>query len=874
MVNEEKWKQIWEERKIFESNPNEKEKFYITAAFPYPNSPQHIGHGRTYTIADIYARYNRMVGKNVLFPMGFHVTGTPIFAMAKRVAKGDKEIIDIFKRIYGIPDEDIKKLDDPRTLVLYFSKETEKGMKEMGYSIDWRRKFYTFDEKFNSFIEWQFKKLKERGYIKKGTYPLAYCPSCKNTLSSHDTKGDKDPEIEEVVLIKFKYKDGYLLASTYRPETIYGLTNIWINPNVKYIKAKLNNEIVYLADDAYKILKYQFPNLEKIEDVKIEGHAQSPLGKEVPILNAKFVSSKIGTGIVMSVPGHAPYDYIALKDLNSNIKPIKIIELKGYDLPAKDIVERNKIENQEDEKLKEITKELYREELKKGVMLVGPKGMPVEKARDFVKEDLIKKGDALKAYIIANAPVYCRCGTEGVVKILEDQWFIDYGNKEWKEKAKKCVEKMKFIPKKIKEEILRTIDWLREKPCARNSGFGTKLPFDEEKVIEPLSDSTIYPAFYTVSHLLDRPLSEEEWDYILLGKGEIKELEHLRKEFEYWYGVDSRHSGADLIRNHLTFYIFNHVAIFPEEKWPKQIVVNAFVTMDGKKMSKSLGNILPIRKAIKIYGADVIRLSIIGNADLDADSDFNERNAESIKKRLKSLMELFKNSYEKEEKKEDEWFLSKLTKRVKKLKEMYGEFKYRDIITQLFYETYNDLIWYKKRAKEMRLKKFWKIWIKAMAPIIPFTTEEMWSYYNKGLIEEERLDNIENEGIINEKAEYKEEMIKMLLEDIANIEKIIGKKAKKITIGIAPEWKRKAYNILMEEKNIGNAIKRFLNEGGKKEQIGIFKKLKINKLKKIYSTEEEKEFIDKEFIEKETNAKVEVIISEKGIPGKPSIHIE
>jgi len=89
---EAKWRQRWDDNKDFEADPNDKEKKFITVAYPYPNSPQHIGHGRTYTIADVHARYYRMKGFNVLFPMGFHYTGTPILGMARRVEAGDEEI--------------------------------------------------------------------------------------------------------------------------------------------------------------------------------------------------------------------------------------------------------------------------------------------------------------------------------------------------------------------------------------------------------------------------------------------------------------------------------------------------------------------------------------------------------------------------------------------------------------------------------------------------------------------------------------------------------------------------------------------------------------------------------------------------------------
>ncbi|MEM2094839.1 MAG: class I tRNA ligase family protein, partial [Candidatus Bathyarchaeia archaeon] len=83
---EEKWQKRWAEAHVFEADAHPgKPKFFITIAFPYPNMPFHVGHGRPYTLTDVYARYMRMRGYNVLFPMAFHYTGTPILAIAKRV---------------------------------------------------------------------------------------------------------------------------------------------------------------------------------------------------------------------------------------------------------------------------------------------------------------------------------------------------------------------------------------------------------------------------------------------------------------------------------------------------------------------------------------------------------------------------------------------------------------------------------------------------------------------------------------------------------------------------------------------------------------------------------------------------------------------
>src|SRR6266508_6055116 len=111
---EQKWRNLWNKNKIFESEVDfSKEKYFITVAYPYPNSPQHVGHGRTYTLADVHARYMRMKGYNVLFPMGFHYTGTPILGMSRRVAAGDAELMETFHNVYKLSDDVIATFVEP-----------------------------------------------------------------------------------------------------------------------------------------------------------------------------------------------------------------------------------------------------------------------------------------------------------------------------------------------------------------------------------------------------------------------------------------------------------------------------------------------------------------------------------------------------------------------------------------------------------------------------------------------------------------------------------------------------------------------------------------------------------------------------------------
>ncbi|MCW3978958.1 MAG: class I tRNA ligase family protein, partial [Candidatus Bathyarchaeota archaeon] len=228
---EEKWRKRWAEAGAFEADPDpERQKYYLTVAYPYPNSPQHIGHGRTYTMCDVHARYRRMQGYNVLLPMAWHFTGTPVIAMVERLKEKDEDLLDTFLNIYNIPKGDLHELETPIGMATYFAQEIKTGMQLMGFSIDWRREFTTVDPYYNKFIEWQFAKLRQRGYITQGSHPVGWCPHCGNPVGQHDTVGDKEPEIEEFAVLKFRRGDLVFPAATLRPETVFGVNAMWINP--------------------------------------------------------------------------------------------------------------------------------------------------------------------------------------------------------------------------------------------------------------------------------------------------------------------------------------------------------------------------------------------------------------------------------------------------------------------------------------------------------------------------------------------------------------------------------------------------------------------------------------------------------------------
>ncbi len=847
---QEKWKREWEQAGIFQADPDpSREKFFITVAYPYPNSPQHIGHARTYTLTDVHARYLRMRGYNILFPMAFHYTGTPILAMAERIAKGDRELIDDFLRIYHVPKEKLKDFAEPIEIARYFHEELKRGMKDMGFSIDWRREFTTIDPTYSRFIEWQFGKLREKHLITKGSHPVGWCPNDGNPVGQHDTVGDVEPEIGQYVLLKFKMDDVFLPTATLRPETVFGVTNIWVRPEVVYVKARVDGEDWIVSQPCLEKLEYQNRKasiVERVPGSKLIGKSvTNPMtGASVIILPAEFVDPDSATGVVMSVPAHAPYDYQALVDLERNpdllkrfgierdvvtkLAPIGVVTLEGYsDAPAVDFVKRLGIKEQSDPRLEEATTEVYSKEFHSGRMRSDTgvyAGLSVAEARDRVRDDLIPKGGADVMYEIINRPVTCRCGAQCVVKMFENQWFINYGDPSWKQLARDCLKSMSILPEEFRTEIDYAIGWLREKACARKSGLGTRLPWDPDWIIESLSDSVIYMAYYTfakeISNLKLKPeqLSDQVLDYLLLGQGdperlakaagiESSKLKEIREEFAYFYPVDSRHSGRDLIPNHLTFYIFNHAAIFPRENWPRQIVTNGSVLMEHAKMSKSFGNIIPLRDAIDQHGADAVRLSTVSAAELIQDVEFSHQAASSLRERIERMYASAQAVVEASRAagktadagNEEKWMLSRLQSCIRDTTAAMDKLRVREAVHHALYELEQDLSWYTRRAAARSgvnpevVKGVLDARVRLLAPFTPFMSETIWRLMGQqGFVSTADWPQADP-AVMDERAEEVETLIRTTLEDVASILKTTGMSANKLYLYTAAEWKWQLY---------------------------------------------------------------------------------
>ncbi|MBR9680569.1 MAG: leucine--tRNA ligase [Candidatus Altiarchaeota archaeon] len=921
---EPRWQKKWDENQVFVPKAGGK-KFFLTIPYPYTSGALHIGHGRTYTLGDIIARFKRHQGYNVLFPMAFHISGSPILSISDKISREDSKTVNLFLeylRIYETEEksyEIIKEFVDPKKVATYFAEKIVSDFKSIGYSIDWTRVFNTGEEKYNKFVEWQYQKLNEKGVLVKGKHPILWSLEENQPVGEDDiADGDTDKvTITDFNMIKFDFEGAVLVAATLRPETIYGATNLWVHPEGIYVRIRMDGETWLVSREAANKLKVQGHDVDVGKDFRgreiVGRFAKNPIsGEKMPILPASFVDLDEGTGVVYSVPAHSPYDWQALVDLKNDVRLGKLVDLDnvpvvidvpGYTILAKELNETNRIKDQKDGRLIEVTKEAYKTEFYSGLMNAKCgefKGLRVSEAKDKVKDKLFKDGIAKLLYETSRKAI-TRSKNKVVVSVIDDQWFIDYSNPQWKKTTNKWINKMKIIPEKYKKSFLDTVEWLDKRPCARRRGLGTKFPLDPEWVIEPLSDSTLYTAFYTVSKHLNSistdKMKPELFDFVFLGRGTPNEiskltkinknkLSEMRDEFLAWYPNDLRHTAPAHISNHLTFFLMHHIMIFDKPHWPQSISLNEMLIREGFKMSKSKGNIIPLAKVAEKYGSDLYRLYVASSADLDAVIDWRERDVQAASGKLNKFIELISSASKAEDGEiglVDEWFISKFRLYLSEATKQMESLKFRDAVVNLMFKLLNDYKWLEKRSKNplSTIKHIARDWVVSLAPIIPHTAEECFSYL--GINEFASLATWPDlKQKVNKQAVINEDFVLSIVSQIRDVEKISGKKPKVVYIYTAEPWKNDALKIVLKEKE--RSMGKISSFDDKTKAAKVIQSLIKGRVWEKYSKPLDEETIITEAtsaLENELGVKLKINSSKdplgkkvKAMPFRPAIYLE
>jgi len=844
---ESKWRQRWDEEGRYEADPDDAEATFITVPYPYPSGGMHIGHARTYTVPDVYARYRRLQGDNVLFPIAWHVTGTPIIGAVERLKKGEEAQLETLQDAFNVPKAELKDLETPMGYARYFIEDGDcsykAGMQGLGLSIDWRREFTTNDDRYSKFITWQYETLKERGLLEKGLHPVNYCTNEEQPVTAHDLLEGEDAEFQEFTLIRFSSGDTVYPMATLRPETVRGVTNAYVNPEGAYVRATVDGEEWVISTAAAEKFELQdrdvdvheeFPGSELVGDT-----VSNPItGDEVVVLPADFVDPDNATGVVMSVPAHSPDDYVALEEAKERadeiaaeygidadairaIEPVPILEIEGYgEIPAADAVAAAGIDSSDDPDLEDVTADLYQDEFVSGKLLDSYgdfAGEVIEDVRERFRDHHREQGNFDLMYEFTEE-VVCRCG--GDVEVAQqDTWFLRYNDEAWREKTRQAVANLECIPENTREQYDHTIGWLEEWPCIRNYGLGTRLPWDDEFVIEPLSDSTIYMAYYTIAHRIqDVPvedLNRDFFDALFYGEDAVDDPDEraleLREEWEHWYPVDVRCSANDLIQNHLTFFLYHHAELFDPENWPEGITVMGMGLLEGEKMSSSKGHVILPGEAIEKFGADTTRFFLLNSAEPWQDYDWREELVGNTHDQLQRFWNRAQETIARDvpdgagddRKHIDRWLLSKLQATIEDATAALDRFETRTASQAAFYNFEEHLKWYRRRADLDRPGAAWTLRavlrtrLRLLAPFVPFMTNELHEHLTGEPAEEAAWPEPDPE-LQSPVTEAREQLVEDVLDDVNDIVDVTGTDPETVRIYTAADWKHTVFETVRE----------------------------------------------------------------------------
>lgn len=789
-----------------------KKSYFATFPYPYMNGYLHLGHAYTMSKQDFACRYHRMIGCNILEPFSFHLTGMPIVAAADKLKK-EIEMIKTGSPIskittpqyetmimMQIPQNEIEKFTNPSYWGKFFPQVASKTLKRFGIGYDETRSFITTNENpfYDSFIKWQFGVLFKKNVLRFGSRYCIYSLNEKQPCLGHDRSVGEDAKPKKYWFVPYQLhgfdnKDidncekVYLVATTSRPETLYGVTNLWIGAeigtdsdyNLYYIETKTGSMYWIIrnlaldglcnqyreTDDFYisSVKNHGKVNVEYIASLKAIDHYNND--QLIPIISTiNCVDRFKGSGTLPSVPGDDPDDNGIISRKKLQITPRKCMM---YNLPEYqgNCVAVDLVGKMNDIMIKNICYNRSNE----CVMTTGEfKGMTVTETRNKMERELI-------TYYEPDIHAFSRSGYPLIVA-KADQWYIDYGDQKWKDDSLSHVEHMTFSDPIVKDSLTTAINWLDQWPCSRTYGMGSNFPStitDADFLIDSLSDSTIYMALYTIYHYFSKlnidplELTEQVWDYIFLLKDyddeSLNKYKPLREEFMYWYPMDLRVSAKDLIPNHLAMSIFNHVMIWDDEFkqrlnnlypgknnhfGPLRYEINGYITVqkhDSKiqeKMSKSKGNFKTLDQAIDMYSADAVRFTFASASGKMDDSYFDQdlctKMIEKLHKEKEWMTHILihsedmstniKRSYP------EQIFINEMNQLVKETVKAYNQMDYRSVTTIGFHMMQKCRDTYLEMASDDNynydvLVEFIKIQLILMYPIIPHFSDHFQDHF-------------------------------------------------------------------------------------------------------------------------------------------------
>ena len=839
-VDEVSWQKKWADADLFKANlTGTKPKFYALEMYPYPSGKMHMGHVRNYSIGDAVARYKRMMGFEVLYPMGFDSFGMP--AENAAMSEGGHPH-DITERNMASITQQIKR---------------------MGFSYDWSRTLKSHDPRYYKWNQWFFTKFFESGLAKQEFAPVNWCESCNTVLANEQVKAGRcwrcNGPVEQKGMsqwfidspsyaqelhdgldsikfpdhvkslqrdwlgrsegadITFQVADSDLTFEVYttRPDTLFGATFVTLAP-----EHPLSQQLVEGSEHEaeWKILHDEVVNMSEFDRIKnmnkkkgvFSGRfAVHPLtGEEVPIWFGNFVIATYGTGAVMAVPGHDERDFDFAKMFEIPIKRVLVMK-EGGDADAP----------------------LDAAEVEDGWMvhsaLEGFDGLYGQDARDAVCEALEAKNMGLRRvnwkirpWLVSRQRYWgtpipiIHCDACGAVPVPEQD-----------------------LPVELPRDVV--------------FGQGNPLETSESFIHAPCPTCGIQARRETDT--MDT-FMDSSWYFLRYTDALNDELCFEKSLADQWMMVDFYCGGIEHAQMHLIYARFMTKALrdlgltsidepFNEllcqgmvnKSAPYCASCNITHTVDragslcphcdqplterSAKMSKSTGNTVSPEAMIELYGADTVRLFILFAANPTAGMDWSDTALEAnhrVMLQLQAMPEQL-SEWKGEASSMDAWLVTRFKSRVLEFIEAMDTYDLRRAVELSHYEVIKDINWYVRRGGEHSdvAAQILPQWAQMISVSTPHLAEEWWA----GLQQSESFaasSHLQPPAPVTDDEHLilaGEQYIRDFLEQARKVQNIaerhLGGPAKSATVVLSPSWKREIARSALE----------FISEGGHPKQF-------------------------------------------------------